>query len=86
MTGTISSHRRSDPERPNIPMQNRNIKQLIEELLQHLRTRETVVIAQIREAIEGANGAEQENVRDDDVVDVNHAVAADGLRSGDRVA
>ena len=78
LTG-ISSHRRSEPERNRIPMQNRNIEQLIEEL-QHLRIRETVVIAQIREAIKGANGAEQENVRD-----VDHAVIADGLRSGDRV-
>ena len=59
-------------------MKRRSFEELIEEL-QRLRIRETAVIAEIREAIGEANGADQEN-EDFNLVAVTH-----GFRRGDRV-
>jgi hypothetical protein len=61
-------------------MQRKSVADLIQEL-QQLRIRETVVIAEIREAIEARDGAEQDIVIDD----VDQPPAAHGLRTGDRV-
>jgi hypothetical protein len=63
-------------------VQKKSINDLIQEL-QQLRIRETDVIAEIREAIEAGNGAEQPD--DIEIDDVNQPAAAHGLRTGDRV-
>ena len=61
-------------------MQPRNVNNLIREL-QELRIRETAVIAEIREAIEGGNEAEQ----DIEIGDAEQPAIVHGLRTGDRV-
>ena len=65
-------------------MQNRSVnKDLIQEL-QQLRIRETAIIAEIREAIEARNGAEEQE-NDIEIDDVNQPATVHGLRTGDRV-
>jgi hypothetical protein len=62
-------------------MQRKSVNELIQEL-QQLRIRETAVIAEIREAIEVRDGAEQ----DIEIDDVEQPAAVQhGLRTGDRV-
>ena len=64
-------------------MHRRSVKELIAEL-QQLRIRETIVIAEIREAVQGANEANGINAREDGI-DVDPVAIQHGLRTGDRV-
>jgi hypothetical protein len=63
-------------------MQRKSVRELIAEL-QQLRIRETIVIAEIREAVQAAGEVERaDNAAD---VDVNLVAIEHGFRTGDRV-